>query len=73
MQQIEVERKINQLAGKDFPLLLREKRLEKFNLDQEINALNMQRDTMDADSHDRVVLSVKKSDLENVRKKHRRT
>lgn len=72
MQQIEIERKNNQLVAKEFSLHLRQKRLERFNLEQEIEALIEQRDTMEADSHDRVVLSIKKADLENVRKKHRK-
>ncbi|KAH6816239.1 DNA repair-recombination protein [Perilla frutescens var. frutescens] len=71
--QIEVERKNNQLAAMEYPLHLRQKKLEWFNLEQEITALSEQRDTMDADSHDRVVLSVKKADIENIRKKYRRT
>ncbi|XP_057766216.1 DNA repair protein RAD50 isoform X2 [Salvia miltiorrhiza] len=70
---IEVERKSNQLAAKGFADNIKQKKLEKFNLEQEIGALGELRDAMEADSHDRVVLSVKKADLENVRKKHRRT
>lgn len=73
MQQIEVERKSNQLAAKDFAERFKKMKLERFKLEQEIEALDHQRNTMESDSHDRVVLSVKKADLENVRKKHRRT
>ncbi|XP_042050778.1 DNA repair protein RAD50-like isoform X3 [Salvia splendens] len=71
--QIEVERKSNQLAAKDFAERFKKMKLERFKLEQEIEALDHQRNTMESDSHDRVVLSVKKADLENVRKKHRRT
>ncbi|KAL1548104.1 DNA repair protein RAD50 isoform X1 [Salvia divinorum] len=71
--QIEVERKSNQLAAKDFAERFKKMKLERFKLEQEIEALDQQRNTMESDSHDRVVLSVKKADLENVRKKHRRT
>ncbi|KAG6428369.1 hypothetical protein SASPL_112620 [Salvia splendens] len=71
--QIEVERKSNQLAAKDFAERFKKMKLERFKLEQEIEALDHQRNTLESDSHDRVVLSVKKADLENVRKKHRRT
>ncbi|PIN18897.1 DNA repair protein RAD50, ABC-type ATPase/SMC superfamily [Handroanthus impetiginosus] len=70
--QIEVERKANQLAAREFDLTVRQKQLEKFNLDQEIEALSKERDAMNADSHDRVVLSLKKAELESHKKKHRR-
>ncbi|KAL6532168.1 hypothetical protein OROGR_014138 [Orobanche gracilis] len=70
--QIEMERRANQLNARDFETTIRQKQLEKFNLDQEIDALSKERDTMSADSHDRVKFSLKKADLETHRKKHRR-
>ncbi|EYU31506.1 hypothetical protein ABFS82_07G071500 [Erythranthe guttata] len=70
--EIEVERRANQFAAREFELTLRQKQREKFNLDQEIDALSKERDTMSADSHERVVLSLKKAELESYKKKHRR-
>ncbi|XP_051127899.1 DNA repair protein RAD50 [Andrographis paniculata] len=70
--QIEVERKSNQVAAKDFDLLIRQKQRECFTVDQEIKALSQERDAMNADSHDRVVISLKRSELENHKKKHKR-
>ncbi|KAL8515845.1 hypothetical protein ACS0TY_014518 [Phlomoides rotata] len=70
--QIEVERKANQFVAREFEKNIQQKKHEKLNLDMQINVLRKERDAMDADSHDRAVLSVKKRDLENHRKKHRR-
>lgn len=72
MQQIEVERRASQLAAKDFAATIRQKQGEIFALEQEIKDLNYQRESMSADSHDRVVLSLKKAELENHKKKHKR-
>ncbi|KAK6161690.1 hypothetical protein DH2020_005071 [Rehmannia glutinosa] len=62
--QIEVERRANQLAATEFDFNIRQKQREKFNLDQEIEALSKERDAMNADSHDRVVLSLKKAEVD---------
>ncbi|XP_011084217.1 DNA repair protein RAD50 [Sesamum indicum] len=70
--QVEVERKANQLSMREFDLTIRQKRREIFTMGQEIEALSQERDAMNADSHDRVVLSLKKAELENHKKKHRR-
>ncbi|KAL6582060.1 hypothetical protein OROMI_006074 [Orobanche minor] len=70
--QIEVERRANQLNARDFETTIRQKQLEKFKLDQEIDALSKERDAVNADSHDRVAFSLKKADLETYKKKHRR-
>ncbi|GFQ04279.1 DNA repair protein rad50 [Phtheirospermum japonicum] len=70
--QIEVERKINQHAAREFNLTTRQKEREKLNLEQEIDVLSKERDAMNADSHDRVVFSLKKAELETHKKKHRR-
>lgn len=70
--QIEVERRASQLAAKDFTATIRQKQGEIFTLEQEIKDLNYQRESMSADSHDRVVLSLKKAELENHKKKHKR-
>ncbi|KZV13893.1 hypothetical protein F511_43296 [Dorcoceras hygrometricum] len=70
--QIEVERRASQLAAKDFTATIRKKQGEVFTLEQEIKDLNYQRESMSADSHDRVVLSLKKAEMENHKKKHKR-
>ncbi|KAK4435834.1 DNA repair protein [Sesamum alatum] len=70
--QVEVERKANQLSMREFELTIRQKRREIFTAEQEIEALSKERDAMNADSHDRVVLSLKKAELEHHKKKHRR-
>lgn len=73
IQQTEVERKANQVAARNFDLLIQQKQRECFNVEQEIKSLSQERDAMNADSHDRVVLSLKKAELESHKKKHRRT
>ncbi|KAL3619971.1 DNA repair protein rad50 [Castilleja foliolosa] len=70
--QLDVERKINQHASREFNSTRRQKEREKLNLEQEMNVLTKERDVLNADSHDRVVFSLKKAELETHKKKHRR-
>ncbi|XP_057477657.1 DNA repair protein RAD50 [Actinidia eriantha] len=69
---IEVERKINQLAGREFESNIRQKQSEIYTIEQKIKALNREKDIMAADSEDRVKLSLKKEELESHKKKHKR-
>ncbi|GER39775.1 DNA repair protein RAD50 [Striga asiatica] len=69
---IEVERKATQVVEKDFDMTIRQKQCERLTVQQELDALNKERDAMNADSHDRVVFSVKKAELETKKKTHRR-
>lgn len=72
MQRIEVERKTNQLAEKEFKAIIHKKQNELYSIEQEIKALNRENDIMASDSEDRVKLSVWKEELENQKKKHRK-
>lgn len=65
----EVERKTNQLCQGDFDKVIQHKRSERFNLEQEIKALSREKDVLLLDSEDRVKLSLKKSELEDRKKK----
>ncbi|XP_054820510.1 DNA repair protein RAD50 isoform X2 [Prosopis cineraria] len=67
---IEVERKTNQLAEKEFEANIRQKQGELFSVEQKIKAVNREKDIMASDSEDRVKLSLKKAELENQKKKH---
>lgn len=69
---IEVERKTNQLAEREFESNIRQKQSELYSLEQKIKALNREKDIMAGDSEDRVKLSLKKAELENHKKKHRK-
>ncbi|KAJ4846048.1 DNA repair protein rad50 [Turnera subulata] len=70
--QIEVERKTNQLAEREFESIIRQKQNEVFGIEQQIKSLNRERDILAGDSEDRVKLSLKKTELENHRKKHKK-
>ncbi|CAK9165618.1 unnamed protein product [Ilex paraguariensis] len=69
---IEVERKTNQLAEREFESNIRQKQSEVYTIEQKIKSLNREKDIMAADSEDRVKLSLKKSELENHKKKHKK-
>ncbi|KAF8028011.1 hypothetical protein BT93_E0810 [Corymbia citriodora subsp. variegata] len=69
---IEVERKTNQLAGREFESNIRQKQSELYSIEQNIKALNREKDIMAGDSEDRVKLALKKAELENHKKKHRK-
>ncbi|KAI8566801.1 hypothetical protein RHMOL_Rhmol02G0070100 [Rhododendron molle] len=60
--QNEIERKTNQLAGREFESNILQKQNELFTVEQKIKALSREKDIMDADSEDRVLLSFKKMD-----------
>ncbi|XP_062165203.1 DNA repair protein RAD50 [Alnus glutinosa] len=69
---IEVERKTNQLAEREFESNIRQKQSELYSIEQKIKAVNREKDIMAADSEDRVKLSLKKAELENHKKKHKK-
>ncbi|MED6119967.1 DNA repair protein rad50 [Stylosanthes scabra] len=69
---IEVERKTNQLSEREFESNIRQKQSELYSIEQKIKVVNREKDVMDADSEDRVKLSFKKAELENLKKKHRK-
>ncbi|XP_058201375.1 DNA repair protein RAD50 [Rhododendron vialii] len=70
--QNEIERKTNQLAGREFESNILQKQNELFTVEQKIKALSREKDIMDADSEDRVLLSFKKSEVETSKKKHKK-
>ncbi|XP_050239038.1 DNA repair protein RAD50 isoform X1 [Quercus robur] len=69
---IEVERKTNQLAEREFESNIRQKQSDLYSIEQKIKAVNREKDIMAADSEDRVKLSLKKAELENHKKKHKK-
>lgn len=71
-QQIDLERKTNQLAERNFDSNINQKQSEIYTLEQKIRALSHERDSILADSRDRVELSLKKAELENHKKKHKK-
>lgn len=71
-QRIEVERKSNQLAEREFESNIRQKQSDLYSIEQKIKAVNREKDIMAADSEDRVKLSLKKAELENHKKKHKK-
>ncbi|KAE9604828.1 putative DNA repair protein Rad50 [Lupinus albus] len=70
--QVEVERKTGQLAEREFEANIRQKQTELFSIDQKIKDVSREKDIMASDSEDRVKLSLKKAELENQKKKHRK-
>ena len=71
-QRVEVERKTKQLAEREFESNIRQKQGEIYAIEQKIKALNREKDIMAADSEDRVKLSLKKAELENLKNKHKK-
>ncbi|GAV92652.1 LOW QUALITY PROTEIN: hypothetical protein CFOL_v3_36030 [Cephalotus follicularis] len=65
-------RKTDQLDERKFQLNICEKQSELYGIEQKIKALNREKDIMAGDSEDRVKLSLKKVELENHKKKHRK-
>ncbi|XP_027932550.1 DNA repair protein RAD50-like isoform X2 [Vigna unguiculata] len=68
----EIERKESQLSQRQFESIIPQMQNEIFSVDQKIRAVNSEKDIMTADSADRVMLSHKKAELENRKKKHKK-
>lgn len=68
-QQIEVERKALALGERNYDSIVNQKRTEIFSLDQKIKTLQWEKDSIISDSNDRVLLDVKKDELEESKKK----
>lgn len=66
---IEMERKTKHLAEREFESNIQKKQSEIHSLEPKIKALNREKDIMVADSEDRVKLSIRKAELENLKKK----
>ncbi|KMT14828.1 hypothetical protein BVRB_3g065520 isoform B [Beta vulgaris subsp. vulgaris] len=66
---LEVQRKEKQLAETDFELIISQKQFESVNIDNKIKSLNRERDVLSSDSENRIKLAVKKTELENQKKK----
>ncbi|XP_012071087.1 DNA repair protein RAD50 [Jatropha curcas] len=69
---LEVERKTNQLAERDFESNILRKESERYGIEQQIKAVEREREILARDSEDRVKLNLKKEELENIKKKHRK-
>ncbi|KAL4024651.1 hypothetical protein IC575_013015 [Cucumis melo] len=70
--QIEVERKTNQLAEREFESTIRQKQSDLYGIEQKIKAVNREKDVMAGDSEDRVKLALKKAELDSHKKKQRK-
>ncbi|XP_010557042.1 PREDICTED: DNA repair protein RAD50 isoform X2 [Tarenaya hassleriana] len=70
--QLELERKTKQHSEQDFESKIEQKQHEIYSIEQKIKTLNRERDVMAGDAEDRVKLSLKKTEVENVRKKHKK-
>ncbi|KAL9332842.1 hypothetical protein ACSQ67_002452 [Phaseolus vulgaris] len=68
----EIERKESQLSQRQFEPNIRQLQNEIYSVDQKIRAVNREKDIMTSDSEDRVMLSHKKAELENRKKKHKK-
>jgi len=72
LQKKEIERKESQLSQRQFESIIPQMQNEIFSVNQKIRAVNSEKDIMTADSADRVMLSHKKAELENRKKKHKK-
>ncbi|ONI28862.1 hypothetical protein PRUPE_1G165000 [Prunus persica] len=72
IKSIEVERKKNQLARREFESTIIQKESELYSIGQMIKVADREKSILDLDSEDRVKLSIKKTELENLKKKHRK-
>ncbi|GLT61000.1 hypothetical protein SLA2020_337360 [Shorea laevis] len=70
--QIEVERRKNQLDQRNFGANIQQKWQELQSIDQKINDLNREKSFIAVDAEERVALSLKKNNLENNKKKHKK-
>ncbi|CAN1835316.1 DNA repair protein RAD50 [Linum perenne] len=69
---IEVGRKTKQLSERDFESNIRQKQSDLYGIEQNIKALNREKDVLAVDSEDRIMLSLKRTELDNHKKKHRK-
>ncbi|EFH55616.1 hypothetical protein ARALYDRAFT_344958 [Arabidopsis lyrata subsp. lyrata] len=70
--QIELERKTKQNSELGFESKIEQKQHEIYSMEHKIKTLNRERDVMAGDAEDRVKLSLKKTEQENLRKKHKK-
>nr|VDC88720.1 unnamed protein product [Brassica oleracea] len=69
--QVELERKSKQNSESGFESKIEQKQHEIYSMEHKIKTLNRERDVMAGDAEDRVKLSLKKTELENLKKKHK--
>ncbi|CAI9117568.1 OLC1v1018973C1 [Oldenlandia corymbosa var. corymbosa] len=69
---IEVERKTKQLAEREFESIIQKKQSEMYSLEQKITVLKREKSIIAADSEVRKEFSLKKAELENLKKKHKK-
>ncbi|WZZ39670.1 hypothetical protein YC2023_035929 [Brassica napus] len=70
--QVELERKSKQNSESGFESKIEHKQHEIYSMEHKIKTLNRERDVMAGDAEDRVKLSLKKTELENLKKKHKK-
>ncbi|XP_062109225.1 DNA repair protein RAD50 [Humulus lupulus] len=68
----EMERKKNLIAERNFESNITQKQTELYSIEQKIKSLTQEKDIMVGDSDERVKLSLKKSELENQKRKHKK-
>lgn len=71
-QQVELERKTKQNSEREFESKIVQKQHEIYSMEYKVKTLNRERDVMAGDAEDRVKLSLKKTEQENLRKKHKK-
>ncbi|CAM8905564.1 unnamed protein product [Rhodiola kirilowii] len=69
---IELERKNRDLAERNFDATINSKKSELYVLEQRIKTLTYEKDKMAVESEDRLKLSLKKEELDNIKKKHKK-
>lgn len=69
---IKIESLTKQLTESDTDAIVRQKKSEIYTIEQDIKALNRDKNVLDADSENRFKLTQKKSELENAKKKHKK-
>lgn len=69
---IELERKNKELAEKDFDATINLKKSELYVLEQRIKTLTYEKDKMAVESEDRLKLSLKKEELDSIKKKQKK-
>ncbi|KAG2332824.1 hypothetical protein Bca52824_004004 [Brassica carinata] len=70
--QVELDRKSKQNSESGFESKIEQKQHEIYSMEHKIKTLNRERDVMAGDAEDRVKLSLKKTELENLKKKHKK-
>uniref|UniRef100_A0A7N1A2Q4 DNA repair protein RAD50 n=1 Tax=Kalanchoe fedtschenkoi TaxID=63787 RepID=A0A7N1A2Q4_KALFE len=69
---IELERKSKEISEKNFEAIISSKKSELYVLEQRIKVVTHEKEMMAGESEDRLKLSLKKEELDNIKKKHKK-